>query len=102
MYSNSSQDIVDLLKNRGLVEQSDDGALFAVLTSFSNASQIIRVPLLKSDGSTLYLTRDIAAALHRKDEYNFDRMYYVVDSSQAKHFNNLKSILCSMDNSIYE
>ena len=91
-----------MLRNKGLLEQSADGALLAATPNISNSSQPIRVPLLKNDGSTLYLTRDIAAALHRKQQYDFDRMYYVVDSSQAKHFNHLKSILSSMGNPIYE
>ncbi|XP_004529250.1 probable arginine--tRNA ligase, mitochondrial [Ceratitis capitata] len=48
-----------------------------------------RVPVIKSDGSSLYLTRDIAAILDRYHRYNFDRMYYVVENGQADHFNSL-------------
>ncbi|KAH9394220.1 Arginyl-tRNA synthetase [Tyrophagus putrescentiae] len=101
MYTRASLNIVEQLKNRGLVEQSEDGALLATTPSFDNPNLPISVPLLKSDGSTLYLTRDLAAAVDRKEQYNFDRMYYVVDSSQAKHFWNLKSILNAMGNNIY-
>lgn len=56
-----------------------------------------RVPIIKSDGSTLYLTRDIAAAIDRFEKYKFDIMYYVVDNSQADHFKNLITILGKMD-----
>ena len=101
MYSDS-QSIIDDLKRLNLIEQTEDDALIAVVSSFNNPREIIRVPVLKSDGSTLYLTRDIAAAIDRKKQYNFGRMYYVVDSTQAKHFTNLKSILCSMGNPIYK
>lgn len=101
IYTKASLSIVELLKNKGLIEQSDDGALLATTTSFDNPNEEVSVPVLKSDGSTLYLTRDLAAALDRKERYQFDRMYYVVDSSQAKHFWNLKSILSSMGSDIY-
>lgn len=48
-----------------------------------------RVPVVKSDGSSLYLTRDIAAVLDRFRRYNFERMYYVVENGQTDHFNAL-------------
>lgn len=102
MYCDSSHDIVNVLQNRGLLEESDDGALLASVPDYENSSQTIRVPLIKNDGSTLYLSRDIAAALHRQEQYQFDRMYYVVDSSQSKHFNNLKSIISALGNPIYK
>lgn len=51
------------------------------------------VTVIKSDGSSLYISRDIAAAVDRKRKFNFDKMCYVVDSSQASHFNNLFQIL---------
>ena len=46
----------------------------------------IKASLLKSDGSTLYITRDLAAILDRKAKYKFDRIHYVVDHSQSDHF----------------
>lgn len=54
------------------------------------------VPLIKSDGSTLYIARDIAAAIDRFEKNNFDCMYYVVDNTQAEHFLNLLDILRRM------
>lgn len=54
------------------------------------------VPLIKSDGSTLYIARDIAAAIDRFEKNNFDCMYYVVDNTQAEHFSNLLEILRRM------
>ncbi|KAL3189448.1 hypothetical protein MRX96_002757 [Rhipicephalus microplus] len=51
------------------------------------------VPLAKSSGASLYLTRDVVAALERKERYNFDWAYYVVDRSQAEHFRRLALVL---------
>lgn len=51
------------------------------------------VPLIKSDGTTLYITRDIAAAIDRFNDYKFDSMLYVVDNSQSAHFTKIKKIL---------
>lgn len=52
-----------------------------------------KVPLLKSDGSTLYLSRDVAAALDRWLTFRFDRMLYVVDNSQNQHFSALSQVI---------
>lgn len=54
------------------------------------------VPIIKSDGSTLYIARDIAAAIDRFEKNNFDRMYYVVDNTQINHFLSLLEILKRM------
>lgn len=54
------------------------------------------IPIIKSDGSTLYIARDIAAAMDRYEKNNFDCMYYVVDNTQAQHFSNLSEILRQM------
>ncbi|CAG0886793.1 unnamed protein product [Cyprideis torosa] len=48
--------------------------------------------LAKSDGTSLYLTRDLAAAADRWKRFSFDRMYYVVDASQSKHLSGSKPI----------
>ena len=46
--------------------------------------------MVKSDGSTLYLTRDCAAAIDRADRYpDMDRMLYVVETAQYEHFSNV-------------
>ena len=54
------------------------------------------VTLIKSDGSSLYLTRDLAAAIDRWKKFPFRRMLYVVDNAQSDHFVSLKSILSLM------
>lgn len=52
--------------------------------------------VVKSDGSTLYLTRDIAAAKYRYAQHKFDKLHYVVENSQGDHFIALKHILNGM------
>lgn len=51
-----------------------------------------RVPLIKSDGTTVYLTRDCAALQERAQRHRFDRMLYVVDNGQSDHFRNLFAV----------
>jgi arginyl-tRNA synthetase len=51
------------------------------------------IPFIKRDGSSLYLSRDVSAAIDRKSSFNFDSMFYVVESGQHKHFSDLKNIL---------
>lgn len=51
-----------------------------------------RVPLIKSDGMTMYLARDCAALADRAQRYRFDRMLYVVDNGQADHFRSLLAV----------
>ncbi|XP_023222565.1 probable arginine--tRNA ligase, mitochondrial [Centruroides sculpturatus] len=58
-----------------------------------NADRELTVTLEKTDGSTLYISRDIAAVLDRKEKYNFDKAYYVVDNNQSDHFLSLVAIL---------
>src|SRR6185503_14025478 len=64
------------------------------LTSISDGATVVdlsdrKLPpclLKKSDGATLYATRDIASAVHRFEEYAFDRALYVVAREQSVHF----------------
>jgi arginyl-tRNA synthetase len=50
----------------------------------------------KSDGATLYATRDLAAAIYRKEHYDFDLSLYVVGHEQSLHFQQLKAVLEKM------
>ncbi|MFM1583116.1 arginine--tRNA ligase [Helcococcus ovis] len=52
--------------------------------------------VLKRDGSSTYITRDVATALHRKKIYNFDKNIYVVATQQNLHFKTLKDVLAKM------
>lgn len=71
----------------GLIRTLDDGRkVYQVSPSHG-------VTVEKSDGSSLYLTRDVAAAVDRFHRYAFTRMLYVVENGQADHFSALFSIL---------
>ncbi|KAB1275726.1 putative arginine--tRNA ligase; mitochondrial [Camelus dromedarius] len=48
---------------------------------------------MRSDGTSLYTTRDLAAAIDRMDKYNFDKMIYVTDKGQKKHFQQVFQML---------
>lgn len=77
---------LELLRNSGFLQKESDGKESFVF------DENTRVPLLKSDGSTLYLTRDVAAVIDRQKRYKFDRMYYVAGNEQFQHFDNLFGI----------
>ncbi|XP_014098389.2 probable arginine--tRNA ligase, mitochondrial [Bactrocera oleae] len=75
-------DVLERLQEQALLLDESDGRKVVKVDGR-------RIPVVKSDGSSLYLTRDIAAVLDRFRRYNFERMYYVVDNGQADHFNAL-------------
>ena len=77
-----------ILEERKLVVE-DKGALLINLEKYKLAKPLIR----KRDGTSLYLTRDIGAAKQRHDEYNFDKMIYVVASQQDLHLKQLFKVL---------
>ncbi len=80
-YSNKMQPIVDELREKGLLVESR-GAQVVDLEAYGMPPCII----LKSDGSSLYATRDMAAASYRKATYDFDKCLYVVAYQQNLHF----------------
>ncbi|MBQ3865601.1 MAG: arginine--tRNA ligase [Clostridia bacterium] len=80
-YSDKMPAVVDELREKGLLK-IDDGASIVDLSAYDMPPCLI----LKRDGSSLYPTRDIAAALWRKKEYNFDKCVYVTSAGQSLHF----------------
>ena len=80
-YNDKMGRVVDELKAKGLLKL-DDGAQIVDLSEWKMPPCII----LRSDGATLYATRDIAAALYRKDTYDFAKCLYVVAYQQDLHF----------------
>ena len=53
--------------------------------------------LEKSDGATIYATRDVAAAIYRYEKFHFDRMTYIVGGEQRLHFQQVFSVLRQME-----
>ena len=80
-YTDKMPAQVEKLREMGLMK-IDDGASIVDLEEFGMPPCLI----LKRDGSTLYPTRDIAAAVYRKGEYNFDKCIYVTSNQQILHF----------------
>lgn len=80
-YSDKMDEIVDILRDKGLLVESE-GAQVVDLSEENMPPCII----LKSNGATIYATRDIAAALYRHRTYNFDKNIYVVGNPQTLHF----------------
>lgn len=87
-YSDKMQPIVDELKEKGLLIESR-GAQVVDLEEYGMSPCII----LKSDGSSLYATRDMAAATYRKNTYDFDKCLYVVAYQQNLHFKQFFKVL---------
>jgi arginyl-tRNA synthetase len=80
-YSDKMDRVLDVLEEKGLLKESD-GARIVDLSAFDMPPALIT----KKDGSTLYITRDIAAAIYRKDHYGFYKNLYIVASQQNLHF----------------
>ena len=80
-YTDKMPAQVEKLRQSGLLK-IDDGASIVDLSEYNMPPCLI----LKKDGSTLYPTRDIAAAVYRKNEYKFDKCIYVTSAGQSLHF----------------
>ncbi len=80
-YTDKMPAQVERLREKGLL-RLDDGASIVDLSEYNMPPCLI----LKRDGSTLYPTRDIAAAVYRKETFNFDKCVYVTSAGQSLHF----------------
>lgn len=80
-YSDKMGRVLDELKDKDLLEESE-GAQIVDLSQWDLPPALIT----KRDGSTLYITRDIAAAIYRKEHYDFYKNLYIVASQQNLHF----------------
>jgi len=80
-YSDKMPRVIEELKEKNLMKESE-GAYLVDLEDYDMPPALI----MKSDGSTLYTTRDIAAAIYRKETYDFYKNIYVVASQQNLHF----------------
>ncbi len=87
-YTDKMQPVIDELKEKGLLVESQ-GAQVVDLEAYGMPPCII----LRSDGASLYATRDLAAAIYRKNTYDFDRCLYVVAYQQNLHFKQIFKVL---------
>lgn len=90
-YNDKMDEIVELLEEKNLLVE-DQGAQVVRLDEFDLQPALIK----KQDGATLYITRDLAAALFRKRNYDFKQSLYVVGQDQIYHFTQLKAVLNKM------
>ncbi|MEK5188153.1 arginine--tRNA ligase [Enterococcus sp. FSL R5-0957] len=90
-YNDKMDEIVKLLEEKHLLNE-DKGAEIVDLSAYDLNPALIK----KSDGATLYITRDLAAALYRKRTYDFKQSLYVVGNEQSYHFKQLKAVLKEM------
>lgn len=89
-FNDKMQPVIDELKKDGLLHESE-GAQVVDMGPDKNPAIIV-----KSDGTSIYLTRDLAAAIYRKKKYHFVKMIYVVGNEQKQHFVELKNVLKKM------
>ena len=89
-YNDKMDEILDLLEHKGLLQESKGAEIVDL------GSDLPPALIKKSDGATLYITRDLAAALYRKRTYHFKKSLYVVGSEQSIHFEQLKAVLAKM------
>ena len=87
-YSDKMDTVIEAIKEKGLLKESQ-GTNVVDLEEFNMPPALIT----KNDGSTLYMTRDLAAAIYRKNTYDFDKCIYVVGSQQSLHFQQLFKVL---------
>lgn len=80
-YNDKMAAVVDELKQKKLLEE-DGGALLVRLDEYNMPPAL----MIKKDGGTLYHTRDVTAAIYRKNTYDFDKCVYVTDAGQSLHF----------------
>jgi arginyl-tRNA synthetase len=95
-YNDKMQAVVDELTLKGLLKK-DEGAMIVDL-----GEDMPPALIQKSDGSTLYITRDLAALFYRKNTYDFDEVLYVVGNEQKLHFEQLKAVVKKMGYDFYQ
>ncbi len=88
-YSDKMDEVLDILSEKNITTQEESGARIVDLSSYDMPNALIT----KSDGSTLYITRDLAAAIYRIREYAFKKNIYVVAYQQDLHFKQVFKIL---------
>ena len=92
-YNDKMEPIIKELASKG-ISTIENGATIVLLEEENLPPALIK----KSDGATLYLTRDLATAYYRHNTYDFDKNIYVVGNEQANHFKQLKAVLKRLGN----
>ncbi|SUO88436.1 arginine--tRNA ligase [Streptococcus uberis] len=90
-YNDKMDEGIQILEDRNLLKESK-GAQIVDLEKYNLPPALIK----KSDGATLYITRDMATAMYRQRTFNFVKNIYVVGQEQSHHFKQLKAVLKEM------
>ncbi|HFR3775477.1 TPA: arginine--tRNA ligase [Streptococcus suis] len=90
-YNDKMDEGIQILEEKGLLQESK-GAKIVDLENYNLPPALI----MKTDGATLYITRDMATAMYRKRTYDFVKSIYVVGQEQINHFKQLKAVLKEM------
>ncbi|XP_051951888.1 probable arginine--tRNA ligase, mitochondrial [Xyrauchen texanus] len=93
-HQSQTHNVLEDLMSKHLLKTSEKGTGVVDMSGGGDMSSY--ATLVRSDGTSLYITRDIAAALDRKERFGFDEMIYVTDKSQSVHFQQLFHILLAM------
>ena len=91
IYTLGKKEVLDGLA-RGLFQKDPDGSIWADLSGAGMDREV----LLRSDGTSIYLTQDIGTAVQRSRDWPFDRLIYVVGSEQRHHFKVLFQVLSQL------
>ncbi len=88
IYKTGKDMVLQALED-GIFHKNEDGAVFADLEQYKLPNKV----LLRSDGTSIYMTQDIALAFQKKKDFNFDLSVFVVGNEQITHFQQLFKIL---------
>ncbi|MEZ5966456.1 MAG: arginine--tRNA ligase [Planctomycetota bacterium] len=91
-YEDKMEAAIARVRDAGVLTLSDGAEVVELKDVGIDAPCILR----KSDGTTIYATRDLAAIFYRVDTFHFDRALYVVGHEQRLHFEQLKAVLAKM------
>nr|XP_056712378.1 probable arginine--tRNA ligase, mitochondrial isoform X1 [Euleptes europaea] len=89
-YQEKCQEVLNMLDTKGLLKKTEEGTGIVYLSEKGDQPYSA---VMRSDGTSLYITRDLAAAIDRMDKCNPDTMIYVTDKNQISHFQQLFQIL---------
>lgn len=90
-YKDKAYEVIEELKNKDLLEISNGASVVNI------GEDIIPALIQKSDGTSIYITRDLAAYVDRFKRYHFDEILYVVGNEQTLHFEQMKRVLTKMN-----
>lgn len=89
-YIEPAKDVIKELDNKHLLQISEGATIIDLGNDMAPAL------IKRTDGATLYITRDLAALLDRKKTYDFEEALYVVGNEQTLHFNQIKAVINKM------